>query len=436
MVRDSRGSGRLLHVVPSPLTNGPPDTAADSSRVRSHNLALVIDDVRRHQRTTRAEISERTRLARASLTTIVPELIGAGLLKEAGSMSGPNGGRPVAALEFDGSHVAVVAVEISVSEVIVESVDVGGRTLRVDRTAHGRPLGDPAAIVDAAADVLAPHLQSLDESSVAFGLSVIVMPAPLIGSPPVVAASTDLRWGRVDLLAEFIQRVPRLDGACLLVNDANMAAVAEADALATELGRRVADLLYLKSLTGIGGGAITDGHLLTGARGIGFEPGHLLVRPGGRPCMCGRTGCFMAEAGPEAVLEDAGLGPLAERAGVSVAVAELVDRARTREPSALAALRRAGEIIQTVIVDLSLAFDPSVVVLGGYWADVFDALGIADDLGVGEASSLRVGWSPTLGSLPYVVAGRLGPRAARTGAMRYAIDRLLTDPLRLSDFNH
>ncbi|MFF7476956.1 ROK family protein [Streptomyces sp. NPDC008092] len=403
--------------------------------MRTHNLCLVVDDVRRHRRTTRSEISERTGLARASLTAIIPELVSAGLLKEVGSASGPRGGRPVAALEFDGSRVAVVALEITVGEVIVESVDLGGRTLRIDRAPHGRPIGDPAAVIDTAVDLLLQHLNELDRLSVAFGLGVVVMPAPLAGDPPVVVASSDLGWGRVDLLGQLVARVPRLEGACLLVNDANVAAIAEAAALEVEVGHPLTDLVYLKSLTGIGGGAIVAGNLVTGARGIGFEPGHVLVRAGGKPCTCARHGCFNAEAGPEAVLEDAGLADLAGRAGVTIAMAELVDRARSGDPRTLAALGRAGEVIETVITDLSLAFDPQAVVLGGYWADVFNHLRVSTDLGLGEPSARTIAWTNSDESMPFVLPGRLGARAARAGAFRLAIDRLLSEPTALNNFN-
>jgi predicted NBD/HSP70 family sugar kinase len=423
--------GGTLGIVRMPRLAPEADSAADSSSVRGHNVALVLEDVRTHEPTSRAAVAARTGLARASLTTIVPELIAAGLLRDSSAALGSRGGRPVSPIEFDGSGFGVIAVEVTVSDIAVESVDLAGRTLRADSRAHGRPLADPESIVAVATRLIRRHLDFLANTSVHFELAVIVMPAPLIGSPPIVMASSDLGWRTVDLVGLIVAEVPELEGRALLVNDANVAVIAESRALAADLGAPATDLVYLKSLTGIGGAVISGGRLIGGANGVGFEPGHVLVRPGGRSCVCGRNGCFFAEAGPEAVLETAGLGELAASAGVAVAVSELVNRAHAGDPKALQALRNVGEILQAVIVDLRLMFDPQCVVLGGYWADVFDDFRIRDDLGLADSHTLKVAWSEIdAGRIsPFVVPGRLGARAARAGAIRFAIDMLLAEPL-------
>ena len=44
--------------------------------------------------------------------------------------------------------------------------------------------------------------------------------------------------------------------------------------------------------TGIGAGLIVDGGIYRGAHGVAPELGHLTVVPGGRPCPCGKRGCW------------------------------------------------------------------------------------------------------------------------------------------------
>lgn len=48
--------------------------------------------------------------------------------------------------------------------------------------------------------------------------------------------------------------------------------------------------------TGVGGGLVLNGELFTG-RGAAGEFGHMVVRPGGLRCQCGRRGCVEAYAG-------------------------------------------------------------------------------------------------------------------------------------------
>ena len=56
--------------------------------------------------------------------------------------------------------------------------------------------------------------------------------------------------------------------------------------------------------TGIGGGIIVDGKVYEGAGSAG-EIGHICVEPGGRPCPCGRKGCWEQYASVTALLNNA-----------------------------------------------------------------------------------------------------------------------------------
>ena len=52
------------------------------------------------------------------------------------------------------------------------------------------------------------------------------------------------------------------------------------------------DCLFLCLGTGIGGAVFMGGKLLEPKRYSGFEIGHMVVNKGGRPCTCGKYGCF------------------------------------------------------------------------------------------------------------------------------------------------
>jgi glucokinase len=61
-------------------------------------------------------------------------------------------------------------------------------------------------------------------------------------------------------------------------------------------GRPYRNLLGVWVGTGVGGGLILDGDLHVG-RGAAGEIGHMVVKPGGLQCSCGRRGCLEAYAG-------------------------------------------------------------------------------------------------------------------------------------------
>lgn len=72
-------------------------------------------------------------------------------------------------------------------------------------------------------------------------------------------------------------------------NDANCAALAEKWLGA---GRKFNDFVTYTIGTGIGGGIIKDGRLMTGSQGIGGEIGHMIVEANGIDCTCGNKGCW------------------------------------------------------------------------------------------------------------------------------------------------
>ncbi len=83
-----------------------------------------------------------------------------------------------------------------------------------------------------------------------------------------------------------------------LANDANAAALGESWAGA---GRGCSSMLYVTVSTGIGGGWVVNGRIYDGADGMAGEIGHMLVKPGGSPCACGKNGCLEAEASGPAI---------------------------------------------------------------------------------------------------------------------------------------
>ena len=84
-----------------------------------------------------------------------------------------------------------------------------------------------------------------------------------------------------------------------LVNDANAAALAEVVAGAAK-GAESAVVVTLG--TGVGGGVVIGGRLLTGYTGAASELGHMVIVADGEECACGRKGCYEAYASATALI--------------------------------------------------------------------------------------------------------------------------------------
>ncbi|SMG20773.1 Sugar kinase of the NBD/HSP70 family, may contain an N-terminal HTH domain [Agreia pratensis] len=359
-----------------------PGESLKSSDVRDHNLGLVLASLEKAGSASRTQLAETTGLVRGALTALIAELIEVGLVRTSPVDPKPvevtpppraRAGRPQEKLELDGSRLAVLGVQFTPDRIHLCVVDLAGRSLLRRELAFRAPYGDPEALVA----ILVEQMEEVFASKIVGSPSIVqwvfAVPAPVFTSTGVIPIAIDLGWHDVDLARLVSDRigVPRL--GIRVVNDANAATYAEFNSLwRNPETAGVTDLIYLKSDTGIGGGAIVAGSILLGANGFAFEPGHVSVVPDGIECECGRRGCLVTVAGPERVVSLAGLDAYAVDNGLEAALQEVVRRFRASESAAVAAVGEAVRWLRLVLENLVVLFEPQYIVLGGYLAEIVD----------------------------------------------------------------
>lgn len=160
-------------------------------------------------------------------------------------------------------------------------------------------------------------------------------------------------------------------------------------------GRGRSAMLGMVVSTGVGGGLVLDGKLVSGASGNAGHVGHVVVDPDGPPCVCGGRGCLEAIArGPAlaAWAQEQGWRP--GRPGVTAR--DLAADAEQGHPVALAAMRRAGEAIGIAIASATHLCDLEVVAIGGGLAQAWSLLlrpleqALREHLGLDYARGVRV----------------------------------------------
>ena len=112
----------------------------------------------------------------------------------------------------------------------------------------------------------------------------------------IVVYAVNLGWSLYDLRSALRKRT---GFEVLLVNDANAAALGEA---AAGCARNAESAVVLTLGTGLGGGVVLNGRLLTGYAGAASELGHRVIAEEGVPCSCGRRGCWEAYASATALI--------------------------------------------------------------------------------------------------------------------------------------
>lgn len=126
-------------------------------------------------------------------------------------------------------------------------------------------------------------------------------------------------------------------------------------------GRGSDNVLGMVVSTGVGGGLVLGGKLVDGASGNAGHVGHVVVDPGGPPCVCGGQGCLEAVARGPAVAEWA--RERGWRGGDTAR--ELAGDAARGHPVARDALHRAGRALGIAVASATYLCDLEVVSIGG-----------------------------------------------------------------------
>lgn len=163
----------------------------------------------------------------------------------------------------------------------------------------------------------------------------------------------------------------RLGKEIFLENDANAAAFGEALAGA---GKGFKDVVVITLGTGVGGGIIVGGKIYTGFNYCGAELGHTVVQYGGRPCSCGRKGCFESYASATALIkstkeamEDDKSSKMWELAGSieNVDGKTAFDGMRAGDKTAKAVVDEYIEYLGCGLTNMVNIFQPEMLLIGG-----------------------------------------------------------------------
>lgn len=220
-----------------------------------------------------------------------------------------------------------------------------------------------AILPDTAAAILAKmEERKLNPGEVA-GIGVGV-PGP-VSIDGIVPHTANLGWGYKEVTKELTERTGL---PCKAGNDANVAALGEMW-MGGAKGHK--DVLLLTLGTGVGGGIIVDGKILTGAHGAGGEIGHIHVEDQiEEHCGCGNQGCLeqFASATGIARLARVALAESDEPSllrGEEVTAKAVFDALKEGDELAKRVVERFGKYLGTAISVMAGILDPEVIVIGG-----------------------------------------------------------------------
>lgn len=382
-----------------PAAQHPGSTAS----LRTANQRRVVDVLRGRVQTpptqrsllTQAELARITGLAPATVSNIVRDLSGAGLVT-----TDPGSGRRGTTVRLARSAGVVAGIDFGHSHVAVGLGDLAGNVIAEKREAldQSHPHHEGLEVAQRLLTAL------LTENAVADPVRTVGMglPAPIVEG---LVRSSAILPGWVGVNAKEVAEAT-LAGPVHIENDANLAALAEHRQGAAR-GRATSVLIKISS--GVGAGVILEDQLFRGASGSAGEVGHLTLDEQGPVCRCGSRGCLEAYASVGSVQE------LLSGVLPGATIDEIIAAANEGHVSALRTFEDAGLHVGWGIASVVNLLNPDIVLIGGDMARAGDLL--LEPVRIG----LRRHALDTAANTP-VAAGVLGERASLVGAVLLAAD--------------
>ncbi|GAA5127616.1 ROK family transcriptional regulator [Haloechinothrix salitolerans] len=386
-------------------TTGP----ARQASLRERNLAIVARAVvDAPEPLSRADVAARTGMTRATVSTLVDQLVEAGLLTELPAVSsGP--GRPAVPLAPAARTVVGLGLEVNVDYLGGRVVDLTGAV--VDEIVLMENLrGSPASATLGRLGRLARDLIARVTSR---GMRVagahLALPGLVDTRSSVLRVAPNLGWSDVEPLPllGLPAGVPVRVG-----NEAKLAALAQLWGCPV-VERTSRTFLYVSGDVGIGAAIVIDGELFSGRHGWSGELGHVTIDPAGPTCRCGASGCLERYAGKEALVTGLGLD-------IDVANDVLVDRLSAADAHSV--VGTAGAALGQAMADAVNLLDIDRVLLGGVYTGLVPLLRpqITEQL---RTRVLGAPWAPV-----DVSAAPVADHAALTGGAATSLRAVVDDP--------
>lgn len=322
-------------------------------QAKSHNRRVVIEAIRTNGALSRAAIARLTALSSQTVSNIVEELEEAALIKPEPAQKGMRG-QPAVPYSINPDGGYSIGLQLDHQLLVGVVTDLAGSVrARVERRVDRPTPADAMPLLAAIPAELSRDFRFDRTRLLGIGMA---MPGPfdVIGMTSV--GPTALPGWQDFPLADELQRLTGIE--VMVENDATAAAIGER---LYGVARNLASFVYLFVGTGLGAGLFLDGHLYKGSRHNAGEIGHMVVRPDGLPCGCGKRGCLERYVSLRAAYESLTL-PDPDHASPEL-LEELLARGDSRIEAWIAT---ATEPLRQAINVIELAFDPETVVLGGF----------------------------------------------------------------------
>jgi glucokinase len=373
-----------------------------SAEMRGINRSAILEIIRRESPIARTTIAQRLGVSLPTVMRIVDELVEDGFVRAQGETEW-SGGRRRPLLEFNADGYLVLGVDMGGTDKIYGAVsEIGGHIIvEQDLDRRGASGEDCYQLLTELIDTLlaSPGLKGRKVRGIGVGAPGITR-----HQEGIIKWAYALNWKDFPLKERLARRYQL---PITVDNDVNLAALGE---LWFGAGQNTQNMVMIVDGAGIGAGIIINGALYRGSSEASGEIGHTLP---GREFL-GKSfldfGALESVASGTAMVKRARSAPQSRRKAASLkslSAGDVFECAKRDEKWASSIVQDVIDHLAIAIANLSVSFDPELIVLGG---------GLTDYAGLLVDPILQriQGAIPTP---PRLVVSNLGLRATVMGAI-------------------
>lgn len=321
--------------------------------IRDINIHLVLEAIVNKTSISRAALSKKLGLTKATISAIVQELIDSHLVLEIGSKDTKKGRKPIL-LTFNQNCGHALALEINTTSITVLTSNLKGANCCIKQYYQE---WNESNILDILKNILQKTIDKLPPTE--YGVIGASIGVHGVVHNNKVTFSPYYSLGEIDIAAALEHE---FNISFYMENEANLSVLGE-----QAFHYNFSNMINLSIHNGIGMGIIINNQLYTGTNGYAGEFGHTIVMPAGRPCPCGNKGCIEQYASERALLME--LAALKKRD--SITLNEMEKLYHKNDPDALFIAKQFVTYMSIGINNILNTFNPDLIIINSSFTTHF-----------------------------------------------------------------
>lgn len=325
---------------------------ANSSSVKLVNTNIVLERLTELKETTRIELSRLTTLSKATVSSVINQLLETGIVVETQKRIKTNGRRArVIALNKNAGRI--LSLELLTDSIYGIVSNLYGDILFELHEPVEKPEFEPyIKKLYVSIDKLMENTRDSKYGVIGIGIGVY----GILSKDKKLKYAPFTSWENVDL-KKIVEDYTHIE--TYVENEANISAIGE-----HSLHEEQKNLVSLNIGIGVGMGIIIDDQLYTGENGFAGEIGHNIIIPNGRECVCGNHGCLERYISDTAIVESYFI-----HTGEKISMNDFIERYKRKDEHAKHIYREFISYLGITINNIALSLNPKTIVINSKIVD-------------------------------------------------------------------